>query len=235
MNEQEAREAAEVFVKKNKIAIARKIADISLYRPEDNPISIFMAGSPGAGKTETSKRLLEDIAMRGSATLRIDTDEYRAYFAGCGYTGANAHIFQRAATRITEKVIDLPLSQGQSFLLDGTFSNYDKARSNIERCIAKGRDIVIYFVYQDPVAAWNFVQKRELVEGRHIEKETFIRQFVDAQKTVQRIKDEFAGAVQVYFLDKTVGGTPDLVFNITHIDKHVSKKYSYDELESLIS
>jgi predicted ABC-type ATPase len=191
MSDQEMREAAEVFAKRNKLVLARKITDTTQYPPEERPISIFMAGSPGAGKTETSKRLLEDIAPRGSATLRIDTDECRVYFVECGYTGANAHVFQRAATRITEKVIDLALSQGQSFLLDGTFSNYDKARSNIERCIAKGRDVIIYFVYQDPLAAWNFVQKRELVEGRHIEKETFVRQFVDAQKTVQRIKDEF--------------------------------------------
>ena len=44
--------------KRNKNAIARRLTNTELYLPEENPVSVFMAGSPGAGKTESSKELI---------------------------------------------------------------------------------------------------------------------------------------------------------------------------------
>ena len=62
---------------------ARKVELIEKFIISKRPlrlgvISFFMAGSPGAGKTETSKRLIEDIATQGGTPLRVDTDDYRA-------------------------------------------------------------------------------------------------------------------------------------------------------------
>lgn len=51
--------AALEFVRVNRSSLARQIADTSVFVPEDHPISVFMAGSPGAGKTEISKALVE--------------------------------------------------------------------------------------------------------------------------------------------------------------------------------
>ena len=46
------------FAKINKKKIARNITDVSEYVPDLIPISVYMAGSPGAGKTEFSKNLI---------------------------------------------------------------------------------------------------------------------------------------------------------------------------------
>ena len=40
------------FAKSNKTSIGRRITDKSIYLAEAEPVSVFMAGSPGAGKTE---------------------------------------------------------------------------------------------------------------------------------------------------------------------------------------
>ena len=49
---------AKHFARENKKRIAEKLADISVYPPDIHPSSVFMSGSPGAGKTEVSVALL---------------------------------------------------------------------------------------------------------------------------------------------------------------------------------
>ena len=58
------------------------------YEVEELPVSVFMAGSPGAGKTESSVRLLEDFQKTsgGQRVMRIDPDEFRKEFISCGYS-----------------------------------------------------------------------------------------------------------------------------------------------------
>ena len=57
--------------------IAKLYTDPDHYPREENPVSVYMAGSPGAGKTETSKQLLASTA-EGVGVIRIDPDELRA-------------------------------------------------------------------------------------------------------------------------------------------------------------
>ncbi|WP_296219518.1 zeta toxin family protein [Pseudomonas sp. UBA2684] len=55
------------FAKANRTRIARELANVKIYPGEDTPVSVFMAGSPGAGKTEVSKALItgfEDIGAK---------------------------------------------------------------------------------------------------------------------------------------------------------------------------
>lgn len=140
------------FARANKKAIAKRLADPKIYLPEDEPVSVFMAGSPGAGKTEASIELLSEAAqLRSDLTakvIRIDADELRAECPG--YGGGNAWLFQKAASILVEKVHDLALEQRQSFVLDATFSNYDRACKNIERSLRKKRVVQILYVYQEP-------------------------------------------------------------------------------------
>jgi AAA+ superfamily predicted ATPase len=79
MDEQEARthDAALEYARAHKKTIAKRLANPVVYPPEECPVSIFMAGSPGAGKTETSKALIDEI---GGTILRIDPDELRGEF-----------------------------------------------------------------------------------------------------------------------------------------------------------
>lgn len=127
------------FARSNKKTIGKRLTDRDRYPPETEPVSVFMAGSPGAGKTEASLALLNFFC--DTAILRIDPDELRNEFEG--YQGGNAWLFQGAISILVGKLIDLALDRKQSFLLDGTLSNIQIARSNVERCLSKGRFVQI--------------------------------------------------------------------------------------------
>ena len=77
------------FARSNKKTIGKRLTDKDKYPPETEPVSVFMAGSPGAGKTEASLALLNlfsDIPI-----LRIDPDDLRCEFQA--YKGGNAWLF----------------------------------------------------------------------------------------------------------------------------------------------
>lgn len=108
--EQLMRDEAISFARSNKKAIAKRRAARTVYPPEQDPVSVFMAGSPGAGKTEASIALVNLFA--DTAILRIDPDELRSEFAE--YAGGNAWIFQSGVSNLVEKILDLAFEQRQS-------------------------------------------------------------------------------------------------------------------------
>lgn len=216
--------------KRNKNAVARRLTDTKLYLPEESPVSVFMAGSPGAGKTESSKELIDQFP---GATLRIDADELRTEFDD--YDGHNSHLFQRAVSVLVERIHDLALRQSQSFILDGTLHSEGKATQNIARSLDKGRLVQILYVYQDPLRAWEFVQAREQDEGRRIQPEHFIEQFFAAKATVNALKRQFGVDIRVDLLLKNFHNQTRLYeANIERIDYYVPDEYSRAALEELI-
>lgn len=149
MKDKEIKKKAEEFARANKSIIANKLTDISVHKPELVPISIFMAGSPGAGKTEFSKNLIEILQNTNLKAIRIDSDDLRGYIPG--YTGNNSHLFQSAVSIIVDKIHDKVLKNKQTFILDGTLSKYERSVKNIERSINKSRTInlekYLFFIF----------------------------------------------------------------------------------------
>src|SRR3989344_455976 len=152
------REEAIIFVKTNRPLLIEKFAAPSLYKSTPHPVSLFMAGSPGAGKTEVSQGLIKRFQ---NAPVRIDADEIRSLCPG--YTGTNAHVFQKAATKGVHMLFDYALKNDLNCILDGTFA-YAGAIENIRRSLEHGRIVEIWFVYQDPLKAWEFTKVREARE-----------------------------------------------------------------------
>ena len=228
--EQRIYDEAVAFAKANRKAIAKRRADMTLYPPEECPVAVYMAGSPGAGKTEAS---IELIAKLGGQALRIDPDELRDELPG--YNGRNSHLFQHAVSRLVERMIDTAFDQSQSFVLDGTLSHYDKAEANIERSLRKSRTVQVLYVYQEPAQAWAFVKARERAEGRHIPPETFIEQYFGARDVVNRLKTRFGSAIRVDLLLKnTDGSNGAFIANVDQIDSHVPEKYDGPALRSML-
>nr|WP_306287611.1 zeta toxin family protein [Pseudoalteromonas sp. WY3] len=157
MTPEELEQQAITFAKSNRTRIARKLTDKNEFPSDIRPVSVFMSGSPGAGKTETSKAFLEEIGADN--VLRLDPDELRELIPG--YSGDNSYLFHRAVSFIVERTLDHAFKNKQSFLLDGTLASYDVAKKNIERSIRKGRQVLILFVYQKPELAWEFVEARK--------------------------------------------------------------------------
>ncbi len=228
--EQEVREAAIAFARSNKKTIAKRITDKSIYPPEAEPVSVFMAGSPGAGKTEASIALLDQFPDK---VLRIDPDELRLEFAA--YSGGNAWLFQGGVSILVEKIIDRALENRQSFLLDGTLTNYEVACRNIDRSLTRGRVVQILYVYQEPMLAWQFVQAREASEGRRIRPEHFVDQYFAARDVVNRLKVKFAKRIRVDLLMKNFDNTARFYkAGVDQIDYHVPEKHTRADLEELL-
>ena len=229
MTPSEARlsEQAIQWARKNKKEVANRLTDTNIYTPEQDPVAVFMAGSPGAGKTEAALSLLETV---GNSVVMIDPDDYRTLFDG--YDGSNAWLFQGAVSIIVEKVLDMAFKRSLSFLLDGTLTNQRKARENIDRCLSKGRLVQIIYVYQEPMLAWQFVQAREATEGRRIRPEDFINQYYLARDVVNSLKAEFMGEIKVDMLVKNLDNSKrSYRMNIDSIDSHIPEKHSRADLE----
>lgn len=155
MTDDKIRAQAIEFARQNKKRIARNLTDKAKYKPDVTPTSVFMAGSPGAGKTEYSKNLLAMLGKSDNGhVIRIDGDEIRSVFPA--YTGKNSRLFQPAISIIIDKVHDCALENKQTFIMDGTFSKYEKAESNIKRSLGADRPVFIFYLYQKPEIAWKF-------------------------------------------------------------------------------
>ena len=225
-NDEKIRAEAVEFAKSNKKTIAKRRTNKEQFPQEENPVSVFMAGSPGAGKTEASIALLERFKR---PIIRIDPDELRGEFSQ--YTGGNAHLFQGAVSILVDKIHDLVMDQKQSFLLDGTLSRYEVANRNIKRSLEKKRAVQILYVYQEPKLAWEFVQAREALEGRRIQVESFIEQYFGAREVVNRLKREYQSRIKVDLLIKNIDNSQrSYRAGIDQIDNHVPESYTRDEL-----
>lgn len=231
MTPEEARLAAHAddFARANRRRIARELTDPDTYSPEDNPVAVFMAGSPGAGKTEAS----DALSRRFGRVLRIDPDELRALFPG--YCGGNAWVYQRATTKLVEKVVDEAFDNSQTFILDGTLSNYEVAQRNVRRALRAGRVVQIVYVYQDPIQAWQFVRQREAVEGRSLPKDQFIEQYFGSRRVVNRLKEEFGTSLYLDVIMKNIDGTNRHYHrNVNSVDPHIPECFTPDTLTMAI-
>lgn len=223
------------YVKKNYKELIKFFVGENIAKKEGASISIFMAGSPGAGKTEVSKNLIKEIGEKESfkEIVRIDSDEIRKYLPK--YNGKNADLFQAACSIGVEKIHDFVLKKNLNFVLDGTFSNFNKVYSNIERSISKSKKVMVIYVYQDPIIAWDFTKKREKLEGRRVPKKSFIDQLFLAKENVNKIKDKFGDKIVVHLIEKNLKtGYRQFKNNIRNIDDHIKIEYTKKELNRLI-
>lgn len=186
-NDERISEEATSYVKAHQKELIEH--SVGLVRPVSKPVSIFMAGSPGAGKTEFSTHLIEEILGAKYVIVRIDPDEIRTWLPQ--YEPGKAELVQGAVSTAVNKIHDFVKRKSYSFLRDGTFSKYEQAAKNVQLSLDKRRPVIIQYVIQPPEIAWQFTQARELVDGRNIRREDFIEQFIAARDTVSAIKNTF--------------------------------------------
>ncbi len=134
-----------------------------------------------------------------------------------------------------EKLYDWVLQNDLNVILDGTFSNFEKSKSNIIRSLQKKRGVAILYVYQEPTLAWDFTKKREKLEGRNIPRDAFIRSFVAAKENVDRAKEFFGDKIQLHLILKDYSAkTEDFKGNVDNVASYLKKVYSINELEKII-
>ena len=69
------------YIKTHKKELCEKFANLKDYPPISNPSAYFMAGSPGADKTEFSKSFIKELAGKEPERriVRIDADVVRDF------------------------------------------------------------------------------------------------------------------------------------------------------------
>lgn len=232
MDDQQVTEKAIREAKDMKKVVAKRLVD---HLPqEEEAVSVFMAGSPGAGKTETARAMIRAFkSENGLALVHIENDELRKEFED--YQGYNSPLFQRPATLLVEAIHDRALKRGVSFILDSTLASFDKAKDNIERSLKKNRFVLIIFVYQEPEQAWRLVKAREKVDGRRVPEAVFVEQFMESQRVVSALKQHFEDKVEITFIEKNIDGDNEKPhFNVHDIDALLRKKYNRESLENIV-
>lgn len=220
------------WVKKNSKLLIEKFCSIEKFPPVENPFTIFMAGSPGAGKTEFSKSFI-DVQEEENPKLkivRIDADEVRNEIPF--YDGKNSYLFQGAASLGVEKIFDYVKHNQQNCVVDGTLASYEVAKKNIENSISKNRKVSIFYLYQDPFVAWNFTLIREEKEGRNIPKQAFVNALFSAKDNVQRLKTEYGKTLLLNVVIRNFENKVEKTyFNVDSIDSYVKLGYNADSLK----
>lgn len=224
------------FAKKNKKQIIERFIGSDVPQ-NDSPVFLFMAGAPGAGKTEFSRYLITILEEKSLANgiIRIDADEIRELFRDIGYDGKNSDAFKRGCVKGIEILFDRCLKKGYHTLLDGTFASMRVAKRNIEAALKINAIIFLVYIYQDPAVAWGFTKVREKEEGRRIEKDFFIDSFFKSIENVNQIKKEYGEKVEVWLVEQNIEkGVRRVKFNIDDIDNHLEISYNKTDLNNIL-
>ena len=182
----------------------------------ENISSIFLAGAPGAGKSEFLETILVDLRKD---FIVIDIDRYRCMFEG--YNGENASDFQKSSVRVADKILKFCFHHHLNFIFDGTFRSYEKVKQNLEQCIHYKRKTMATLIYQEPRISFYYTFLRKLYKTRNVPVEVFIDGFYSSIENIFRAKDEFE--VFLFIASKTY----------QNIDKRKFTYKIHDEIQTL--
>lgn len=206
--------------------------------PRSDKLAFFMAGIPGAGKTEFAKGL--QGSPHGDYVV-IEHDQLVEHIAG--YKPENYYDFRKAGSTLVSQLFDRCLKQGYSFIFDGTLS-HDNGYKNIKKTLAAGFSVIVIYIHQDINSAWKLTQDRELVKKRAIERSGFIDTCQKITTSLNKIFQAFADRDDFAFWIVKKNGAPGLenselvLFDYMadsgsrqDIEKVLQKTYNVNELE----
>lgn len=219
------------WARQNKRSFANRLVTNSGVVAHPEPAAFFMAGLPGAGKTEFTKNLIIDLSLK---VVRIDMDEIASQIEG--YKPEEAHAFREAASDVLNAVFDRATHRKVDFVMDGTFKS-SSASGNLQRCIEKGYFIKLFYIHQDPCIAWDFTQAREKVEKRAIDKagfiDTYFKIFDNFNRLAEMHLENLTFDLVVKNADNTIGQRYENI-HINDIDDLIGKRYNKEELERML-
>ncbi len=209
------------WVKEHKKEFARRLIRESGAEKSGQPAAIFMAGLPGAGKTEVSRGLIRQSNLK---VIRLDMDEIAAQIDT--YQPQKADRFRRSASVLLTEVFDRVIRGGYNFMMDGTFGG-GLALQNIERVLKRKYDLKIIYVQQDPRRAWEYTVAREKVEHRAIDLDGFVESYFRTIQNLLKLKDFEDVKLDIFVKDHS-NGVKKWIRNIStkDIDQYVKVEYN---------
>ncbi|MEY8537856.1 zeta toxin family protein [Lactococcus muris] len=194
----------------------------------EDKTAVFMAGSPGAGKSEVAA----SVASIYPDYVVIDADYFRSKFPS--YNGKNSSEFQKAASWLVEQAFKYMIEHGYSFILDATFA-LRSSNNNIKRALKNNFKTLIFYVYQEPLIAWDFTKKREEVEGRVVPKSTFVHAFFKARENIIKAKAKYPDIELNIVLKDFNNDVADVHFDAENVELILTQNYTHEELEEKLN
>lgn len=184
------------WARANKKRLVKSYLSSREFESHKTPAVIFMAGVPGAGKTEFARRLIPQLV---NEPIHIDMDEIATHFDM--YRPKIAHLFRAGATIILERLYEQALKQKIDILMDGTLS-HPKSVQNIERALKNDYSVRIYFISPNPLTAWQKTKEREYVEERAIDTKGFVETYFKLLENLENIQKTFGNKVPMSLVIK---------------------------------
>lgn len=220
------------WARKNKNKFANAMIVQSGARTHASPAAFFMAGLPGAGKTEFTENLIESL---GPKVVRIDMDQIASQIDG--YHPEQAHAFREAATDIMNAVFDRVKHQKVDFIMDGTFRS-DKAIRNVRQVLEKGYTVKVFYLHQEPGKAWEFTRAREKIEKRAIDPDGFMTSYYEIRRNITQLVNLKLSNLTLDVVIKNKSNKVGEWFanvDIDQIDDLIGVSYNKEELKRMIS
>ena len=212
------------------------------YPPQREHMAFFMAGIPGAGKTELATNALMEMSH---TLVPIEHDKLVEYIDG--YRREDYYIYRKAGSVLVTRILNECLKHGYGFIFDGTLSHPNGAR-NVGRTLNAKYLTVIVYVIQDVDAAWFSTQDRNVVTGRRVEKSGFIETCNNITANLSVIYNTYKDhpGIGFWIFDKRsnpYGSTAPIVAysnaaklllgsgNISVVEKALTVSYDTSELE----
>ena len=142
---------------------------VERFFAEQSKWAIFMAGIPGAGKTEFVKQLKDEPYFENFIT--IEHDKLVEYLPG--YRPENYYRYRRAGNPVVGNIFKRCLECGHSFIMDGTLA-HNAGLDNIKKTLKRGYSVLVVYIVLTADKAWEITRKREKVTKRGIERAGFV-------------------------------------------------------------
>lgn len=225
-------EEAKLFAETDCIDEFKRVTSALGIQPAEKPRTVFLAGSPGAGKSE----FVSSVLAKVEPILVVDADEFRKRFPG--YQGHNANEYQKGAVVYVKYFYKTAIAQGFHVVMDSNFASLSVAKQNIDASLKAGRSVTVMYIYLSPVAAWQFVKRRENETGRNVPSAVFVKNFREAQAVFDELRQIYSGRVTFKAILRIAQGATDkgqiMTYDSTKsLSEQIPETYTVSDLEKI--
>jgi hypothetical protein len=96
--------------------------------------------------------------------------------------------------------------------------------------------VEIYYLYQDPIIAWDFVKKRERRQGRAVPLDVFIESYEKSIVNVERAIEVFGDSILVYFAKNNYTKNVEYIkVDVSSVEELMPVRYTRVELKEILN
>ena len=173
--------------------------------------AVFMAGSPGAGKSTIATKLLKHTGLKV-----VDVDRFEALHRGKG-AEPNYPLYHKQATSQRGQYL-----QGRlGMIIDGTARRIDRMSAIKSELDELGYDTAMVFVNTNLREALRRADAREQITGRHVDPQLLKDYWRQTQANLGKLQQMFGN--KFWLIDNSASQLPDLSWASKQVDSWLAK------------